>query len=72
MNTQLDLAARVRRSIAHADAGNATMMILQPDEIQLAKLMIGDHPVIAASPQEARTFLAYLQGKRQAKRKRTM
>ena len=64
MNTQPDLAARVRRCIAHASAGDAVMLVVQADEIDTAKSMIGDRPVIAATPQEARDFLTFMQGKR--------
>jgi hypothetical protein len=60
MNTQPDLAARVARSIAHASTGDATMLVVAESEIERARSMIGDQPVIVATPQEARNFLTFM------------
>jgi hypothetical protein len=64
MNTQPDLAARVRRCIAHVSTGDAAMLVVAKSEIERAKAMVGDQPVIVATAAEARQFLTFLQTKR--------
>jgi hypothetical protein len=57
---QLDLAGRARRCIAHAMAGNATILIAQAGEIERAKAMVGVAPVIVCSASECAQFLTFM------------
>jgi hypothetical protein len=68
MTIQFTLESRVARCRRRADAGEAVMMILSPDEIDRARELIGPSPVIAATGPEARRFLEFLSRKPRRKR----
>lgn len=63
------LELRARRSARHALDGNPTILIVTEAEVERAKTLIGDAPVVVAT---SFSFMRWLtaQGERKARRKR--
>jgi hypothetical protein len=61
---QLPLAARVARAVDYVKSGNAYAMIVAPAELERARAMVGDAPVIVTTPGDSMTrFLIYWEKK---------
>jgi hypothetical protein len=51
------LASRVEASISDVRQGMAVLLKVQPEELEEARQLVGDEPVIVATHQEAMQFL---------------
>jgi hypothetical protein len=60
MMQQLDLAARAKRCVATALAGDPVILVIGEDERAEAVRLVGNAPVIVANREETRRFLIFM------------